>query len=100
MEENNPNAKLVAVICHFWFIGWIAALVINSNNRSYMGSFYLRQTLGIWLMSLCTLIIPIAPIVGFVTLAATIFSLISAIMGSTTALPLIGKYFQDWFKGL
>lgn len=100
MQESNPNAKLVAIICHFWFIGWIIALIINSNNRSYLGSFYLRQMIGIWLISLCAFILPLAPVVGIVVLASWIFSLVNAIGGTTTPIPLVGEYFQDWFKGL
>jgi uncharacterized membrane protein len=100
MQESSPNANLIAILCHFTWIGWIVALLLNNQERSYLGSFYLRQTIGIWLVTFLVIIRPLAPVIGILVIAMWIYSLVNAISKSTVPIPFIGEYFQDWFKGL
>jgi uncharacterized membrane protein len=102
------NAKLKAIIAHFWWIGWVIALVININEKEEFASFYIRQTLGLWIASVAVSILWTIPLLGW--LAGTIgiillfvlwlMSLISAISGEMKEVPWIGHYFQDWFRTL
>jgi hypothetical protein len=39
------DARVKAIIAHLFFVGWIIALVINSNNKESFTDFNLRQTL-------------------------------------------------------
>ena len=48
---NDGGGKGVAIIAHLWWIGWIIALIMNNSNKTELGSFYIRQTLGIFLLS-------------------------------------------------
>ena len=101
-DPNNPdNGKIVAIIAHITVIGWIGALIMNSQNQTEFGSFYIRQTLGIWLL---TIVLGIIPIVGcfaaIIGLVLIIMSLINAASNNMNPTVLVGEYFQDWFKSL
>ena len=101
-DPNSPdNGKVVAIIAHLTIIGWVIALIMNSQNRTEFGSFYIRQTLGIWLLTFVLSIIPIvgcfAAVIGIVLI---IMSLINAASNKMDPTVVVGEYFQDWFKSL
>lgn len=37
------EAKNVAVIAHITLIGWVIALIMNSNKKTEFGSFYINK---------------------------------------------------------
>ncbi|MBU2975296.1 hypothetical protein [Zobellia sp. B3R18] len=88
-------------MAHITVIGWIVALIMNSQNRTEFGSFYIRQTLGIWLLTIVLSIIPIvgcfAAVIGLVLI---VMSLINAASNKMDPTVVVGEYFQDWFKSL
>lgn len=94
------DGKTKAIVAHIYWIGWLIALIINSNQKDEITSFYLRQLLGIFLFSLLAIIPGIRFIIGVLTFILWILSLVGAINGEMKETPVIGKYFQDWFKGL
>ncbi|MFP4844341.1 YtxH domain-containing protein [Winogradskyella sp. PE311] len=95
------DGKNVGIIAHITLIGWVIALVMNSSNKTEFGSFYIRQMLGLILVSIVTSFIPIVNFVAWIPLlVAWIMSLISALGGKMTPTWLLGNQFQDWFKGL
>lgn len=103
--ENDINrvksdGKNVAIIAHLTLIGWIIALVMNSPKNEF-ASFYIRQVLG---LMLCTLILSIIPVIGWilslVVFVLWIVSLVGALNGELKLTPGIGHLFQDWFKSL
>ena len=52
-DANNPESgKTVAILAHITFLGWIIAIIMNSSNKTELGSFYIRQTLGIFLIGI------------------------------------------------
>ncbi|MFV0375742.1 MAG: hypothetical protein ACK5JD_00410 [Mangrovibacterium sp.] len=98
-----PQVK--SIIAHITPIGWVIALVVNSSNKDGMTSFYLRQNLGIFLIGIVggifTAVIPVVgKVIGLVCLVLWIISLIGAIQNKQTEIPVVGAYFQSWFKGL
>lgn len=97
-NTNSSDANLVAIISHITLIGWIIALIMNSNNKSELGNFYIRQTLGIHLLSLLFYIPFIGWIIGIGVLILWVLSLIGAVSSERKELPVVGEYFQDWFK--
>ena len=99
-SEVSADGKNVAIIAHLTLIGWIIALVMNSNNKSEIGSFYIRQVIGLLLLSLVAIIPVVGWIVWLVVLVAWIMSLINALNGKMQPTFLLGKQFQDWFKSL
>ncbi|MGM0619580.1 MAG: hypothetical protein ACQETJ_00910 [Bacteroidota bacterium] len=95
------DGKTKAIVAHITIIGWIIALVINSNEKDEFASYYIRQVLGIYLAGLILTLIPIIGwIVSIVVFVFWILSLIGSIQGEKKETPWLGKYFQDWFKAL
>ncbi|HPR30616.1 MAG TPA: hypothetical protein PLK12_00915 [Prolixibacteraceae bacterium] len=94
------DAKVKAIIAHITIIGWVIALVINSSNKEEYTSFYLRQTLGIFLVGLVLTWIPIIGwILGIVVFAFWLISLVYCIQGQMKIIPF-GEHFQKWFSAL
>ena len=104
--ENDVNAvskdgKNIALIAHLTLIGWIIAFVMNNNTKSEFGSFYIRQVLGLGLTGLVLSFIPVLGwIVSLGIFVLWIMSLISALNGEKKLTPILGAYYQDWFKSL
>ena len=95
------DGKTKAIVAHIYWIGWVIALVLNSSEKDEITSFYLRQLLGLYLFSIVIAFIPVINIFGWIiTLVFWVISLIGAINGEMKEIPLVGKYFQDWFKGI
>ena len=100
-DANNPESgKTVAILAHITFLGWIIAIIMNSSNKTELGSFYIRQTLGIFLIGILSVIPLLGILIGLFCFVLWIVSLINAINGSQKPVFLVGDLFQDWFKGL
>ena len=94
-----PQAK--SIIAHITLIGWIIALILNSNNKDEMTSFYLRQLLGIFLLGIIGGLIPsLRIVIGVIVFILWLLSLIGVFQNKKEETPIIGRYFQDWFKNL
>lgn len=95
------DGKTKAIVAHITIIGWIIALVLNSSEKDELASYYIRQLLGLYL---CGLICSIVPVIGWilsiVVFVFWILSLIGSIQGEMKETPVVGKYFQQWFKAL
>lgn len=95
------DGKTKAIVAHITWIGWLIALIINSNQRDEITSFYIRQLLGIYLFTLVISIVPVINIIGWIVgIIFWILSLIGAVNGEMKETPVVGRYFQDWFKGI
>lgn len=95
------NGKTVAIVAHLTWIGWIIALIMNNGNKTKLGSFYVRQMLGILLGALVTGFIPFVNfLAAIVWIVFWIMSIIGASSGEEKLTPGVGKLFQQWFKGL
>src|SRR5690606_2376443 len=91
-DATNPDAgKNVAIIAHITLIGWIVALLMNNQNRTEIGSFYVRQVLGIGLLGLVVSWIPVINLIAWIFVVVLwIMSLISAINGTQKPIFLLG----------
>jgi len=89
--------KTVAILSYITLIGFIVAIVMNSNKKTKLGAFHLRQMLGLILTSfLC--IIPLLNIVILICLFVLwILGLLSATKGEMKPVPLVGPLYQKWF---
>ncbi|TVR87415.1 MAG: hypothetical protein EA411_07850 [Saprospirales bacterium] len=96
------DGKTKAIVAHITLIGWIVALVLNQNEqKDEFASFYIRQMLGLILLSVITSIIPIVGwILWIVVIVFWVMSLIGAAGEKKSLTPVVGHYFQDWFKAL
>lgn len=99
--DNPDSGKTVAIIAHLTLVGWIIALIMNNGNKTEVGSFYIRQVLGIMLLGLVVSWIPIVNLIGWILIAVLwVISLVGAFSGEQKKVFLVGDYFQDWFKSL
>ena len=96
----STESKTVAIVAHITIIGWIIAVVMNSNNKTEFASFYIRQTLVLNLILGFGFGPFFGKIIGLIAFVFIILSLLYALGGNKARLPLVGTYFQDWFKGL
>ena len=95
------DGKTKAIIAHITIIGWIIALVLNSSEKDEFASYYIRQLLGIYLLGIILTLIPVIGwVISIVVFVFWILSLIGAIQGEQKETPIVGQYFQDWFKGI
>ncbi|HEB26394.1 MAG TPA: hypothetical protein ENI05_01275 [Porticoccus sp.] len=100
------SGKAKAIIAHITLMGWIIALILNMNNKDEFASFYIRQYLGIMIIgvlgnaALNMVNGTLAMVWGVIMLVVWLLSLISAITDKKNETPVVGSYFQDWFKGL
>ena len=95
------DGKTNAIVSHLFLIGWVIALVINSNEKDEFASFYIRQNLGLMLAGMILVLIPVIGwIISIAIFVFWIMSLIGAVQGEKKETPILGKYFQDWFKSL
>lgn len=93
--------KTVAILSYITLIGWIIALVLHQNNKTSLGAFHLRQTLGLFLTGFILGWIPIVGwIIALVLFVFWIIGLINAVNGEEKPLPLLGEFYQNIFKGL
>ena len=106
-----PAAKedtTVALLAYITIIGFIIAIIMHSSKKTVLGSYHLRQALGLFLTGFCAAVaLACIPVVGwmlipFVTLGIlvlAIIGLIAAINGQQKPLPLLGEKYAQWFAG-
>ena len=95
------QSKLVAILSYITLIGWIIALILNMNKKTELGSFHIRQALLLVILNIVLWWIPVIGwILQIVVLVLWVMGLVYAVQGQMKEIPLVGKYAQQWFKGL
>jgi uncharacterized membrane protein len=97
--------KTVAILSYITIIGFIVAIVMHGNKKTKLGTFHLRQALGIVITGVCLGFIGIIPILGWLVLIVGmivlfivwLMGLIAAASGEMKPAPILGPYFQKWF---
>ena len=102
--------KTVAIVSYLTLIGFVVAVVIHGNNKTRLGAFHLRQSLGLILASLAMFpvgfILGFIPILGWLTgfalwigfIVFWVLGLIAALNGQQKPVPVLGEKFQTWFN--
>jgi len=95
------NQKVKSLLAHLTPVGWLIAFALNRLNRDEMTSFYLRQSLGLFLCFLITRLIPEYYIIawGFFFLF-WVLSFVGAVRQTKDPTPFLGNLFQKWFSRL
>ncbi len=111
-KENTLNdvseGKTIAIIAYLTLIGLIIAFVMNNEKKNTFASFHIRQAIGIGITGLALSVINVIPILGWIiSIFGSIFlvilwiiGLFGAINGSWNPVPVLGKKYQEWFKGI
>ena len=107
MENSVEEGKTAAITSYILFVGVLIAMSMNSESKNSFASFHIRQALGISLtfISLGLIISNFdslmisAPMWISVSILWS-YGIFSAINGTTKPMPLLGNYFQKWFKSI
>lgn len=102
------DARTVAVIAYLTIIGLIIAFLLNNEKKDAFASYHIKQSLGLTVASLALFVIGMLPILGWIiSFLGSILLLVLWIMGLINAanhkkepVPLLGKYFEDWFRNM
>jgi uncharacterized membrane protein len=101
------EGRQTAIISYITIIGTIIAIVMNMDKKNEYARFHIRQALG-----LNILFYMISFFIGYfdswmisgsfyVFFAVLwVFGLTNAIQSEYKPIPLLGDYFQDWFKSI
>ena len=113
VTQDEPG-KTVEILSYCTLIGFIIALVLNGDqkNKSELGVFHIRQALGVFLTSLsiaiASIILAFIPILGWLVImvayiGVVVFWFMGIIVdaqGEKKAVPLLGDFYQNIFKGI
>ena len=98
--------KTKSIVAHITLIGWVIAMVMNQSEKGENTSFYLRQTLGLYLILIAGSVLGmmtinlIGTIIYVAILVLWVLSLLGALNNEKKPSPVVGDMFQQWFKGL
>ena len=99
-----PAGKSTAIISYITLIGALIAITMNLEPKHAYARFHIRQAFGLHLVFLGFSLFLSVWFNFYVWVGLYIFyfvlwiyGLITAINNQTTAIPLIGAYFQRWF---
>jgi uncharacterized membrane protein len=110
--SSSSEDKTVAIVAYLTFIGFIVAIILHGNKKTQLGTYHLRQALGLMLTALglwiCMMIVAIIPILGWLLaiclwlvmlalIVPWIFGLIAAANGQIKPVPVLGTYYEKWF---
>ena len=121
-NENHSNSnmqrmdgKSIAIISYLTIIGWVIAYVMNSNNKSQIAIYHIRQSLFIMLAGILFYIVQAMLLfipylgwliallsipVGLGLLVLWIMGLISAINGEEKPIPIVGEKAQQLLSSI
>ncbi len=107
MQNTVEEGKNIALISHITIIGTIIAIILNNDKKNSFATFHIRQTLGIFLLFFALgypvglfddwMISSSLYIFIFILWA---YSFVSALQGQMNLIPLLGSFFQKFFKNL
>jgi len=107
MDQNTiEEGKTIAIISYITIIGLIIAFIMNNDKKNPFASFHIRQMTGLVLLGLLNAFVigaisgTLSAIISVGLLILWIIGLIGAAQGEMKKVPLLGDYFQDWFKGI
>lgn len=101
--------KTAAIVSYLTLIGFIAAIFIHNGNKTCIGAFHLRQSLGLLLIGIAigfaASIVAVIPFIGWLLALGVyggffvlwVLGFLSALSGQPKPVPLLGEQFQKWF---
>ncbi len=106
MNNSIEKGKTAAITSYILIIGVLIAMSMNTGeDKNSFASFHIRQALGLSLTFISLGLIisnfdsPMISISMWVFLSVLwTYGIFSAINGQTKPIPLLGNYFQKWFK--
>ena len=120
METKDPISiekedSTAAILSYITLIGFLIAIVMQSSNKTKLGSYHLKQALGIltigFISGFVLGIIGIIPFVGLIVfligpivwislLVLAIMGVLNASNGQCKPVPVVGTYFEKLFASV
>lgn len=116
--ETPPPAtedRTVAILSYITIIGFIIAIVMHGSKKTALGTYHLRQSLGLiitvvvfWFAMMILAFVPVIgamigflafPVGGIFFFVLWIMGLIAAANGQQKPIPVVGEHYQKWFAG-
>jgi len=105
--ETIEKGKSIAITSYILVVGVLIAMSMNAEDKNQFATFHIRQSLGlsITFVSLGLIISnfnsPAISISMYLFISVLwIYGIFSAINGQTRPIPLLGIFFQKWFKSI
>lgn len=101
--------KTVAILAYLTLIGFVVAVVMHGSKKTKLGSYHLRQALGLFITGIAlwvvNIILAFIPIIGWLMALCIVLGvfvlwlmgLISAASGQMKPVPVLGEHYQKWF---
>lgn len=111
VTTTDSNDKTVAIVGYLTLIGFIVAIILHSSKKNALGSFHLRQSLGLMIASIALMfvgsVIAFVPHLGWILgmalwcglLVLWFMGFLAAVNGQMKPVPVVGEYFSKWFSG-
>ncbi|MCK0159478.1 hypothetical protein [Allomuricauda sp. F6463D] len=103
--SNSTPGKTTAIVSYITIIGCLIAITMNIEPKNAFARFHIRQAFGIHVLFHALAILITYTGLAYLFIPIYIFYLIIWVYGflqvlseTTKPLPLLGKYFQQWFK--
>ena len=99
--------KTVAILSYITIVGFIVAVVLHGNKKTPLGTFHLRQALGLWITAIaCWVVLMIIPVIGWIMIpfvmlgifVLAVIGFIGAASGKMKPIPILGDKYQQWFN--
>ncbi|MEO6001722.1 MAG: hypothetical protein ABIZ04_22045 [Opitutus sp.] len=106
-ETPVTDDKTVAILSYITIVGFIVAVVLHGNKKTPLGTFHLRQALGLWITAIaCWVVLMIIPVIGWIMIpfvmlgifVLAVIGFIGAASGKMKAIPILGDKYQQWFN--
>lgn len=109
LNSATTDDKTAAIVSYLTLIGFIIAVILHGSNKTHLGAYHLRQSLGLMLTAIAVwvaaMMFVFVPFIGWlINLAAWValfalwvIGLLSAINGQMKPVPILGEYYQKWF---
>lgn len=107
-----PEDRTVAIVSYITIIGFIVAVVLHSSGKkTALGSYHLRQCLGILVTGVAASVVAgilvFIPVLGWLAAMAIwvgllviwVTGLIAAANGEQKPALILGEHYQKWFAG-
>jgi uncharacterized membrane protein len=99
-KKNAEDGKTMAIIAYITWVGLLIAFIMNNDKKNSFAKFHIRQSLLLTLAGFLAVVPLIGWIWGICVFVLWVIGLIAAINGQEKEVPIVGKYAQEWFKGL
>lgn len=98
--------KTVAIVAYLTLIGFVVAIILHQNKKTKIGSYHLRQSLGLLVTFFAFGIISMIPLIGWLLFfplfifgaVLWVMGIIAAASGQFKPVPVLGAKYQQWFS--